>query len=94
LNHIELNKNNKKITFYGSNSVIESDKNTIDKLPLTGDEASDRLLIQKCIDDNNLKSSILYDGNTVYSFKKIVKEYRNLQKSGSLEKLTDKMYHY
>lgn len=94
MNHIELNKNNKRITFYGSNSVIESDKNTIDKLPLTGDEASDRLLIQKCIDDNNLKSSILYDGNTVYSFKKIVKEYRNLQKSGSLEKLTDKMYHF
>lgn len=92
MNHIELNKNNKRITFYGSNSVIESDKNTIDKLPLTGDEASDRLLIQKCIDDNNLKSSILYDGNTVYSFKKIVKEYRNLQKSGTLDKLTNKMY--
>ena len=70
MNHIELNKNNKRITFYGSNSVIESDKNTIDKLPLTGDEVSDRLLIQKCIDDNNLKSSILYDGILYIHLKK------------------------
>ena len=30
----------------------EINQNTIDKLPLTGDEVSDRLLIQKCIDDN------------------------------------------
>ncbi|MBQ6324296.1 MAG: hypothetical protein IJI22_05650 [Bacilli bacterium] len=94
MNHIELNKNNKRITFYGSNSVIDFDKNMIDNLPLTGDEANDRLLIQKCIDDNNLKSSILYDGNTVYSFKKIVKEYRDLQKTGTLDKLTEKMYHF
>ena len=54
----------------------------------------DRLIIQKCIDDNKLKSSILYDGNTVYPFEKIVKAYRRLQKSGSLENLTKEMYHF
>lgn len=92
MNRIELNKNNKRITFFGSNNVIESDKNIIDNLPLTGNESNDRILIQKCIDNNNLKSEILYEGNTVYSFKKIVKEYRNLQKNGTLDKLTNKMY--
>ena len=92
MNRIELNKNNKRITFFGSNNVIESDKNIIDNLPLTGNESNDRILIQKCIDNNNLKSEILYEGNTIYSFKKIVKEYRNLQKSGTLDKLTNKMY--
>lgn len=92
MNRIELNKNNKRITFFGSNNVIESDKNIIDNLPLTGNESNDRILIQKCIDNNNLKSEILYEGNTIYSFKKIVKEYRNLQKNGILDKLTNKMY--
>lgn len=92
MNRIELNKNNKRITFFGSNNVIESDKNIIDNLPLTGNESNDRILIQKCIDNNNLKSEILYEGNTIYSFKKIVKEYRNLQKNGTLDKLTNKMY--
>lgn len=92
MNRIELNKNNKRITFFGSNNVIESDKNIIDNLPLTGNESNDRILIQKCIDNNNLKSEILYEGNTVYSFKKIVKGYRNLQKNGTLDKLTNKMY--
>ena len=61
-------------------------------MPLTGNESNDRILIQKCIDNNNLKSEILYEGNTIYSFKKIVKEYRNLQKNGTLDKLTNKMY--
>ena len=92
MNRIELNKNNKRITFFGSNNVIVSDKNIIDNLPLTGNESNDRILIQKCIDNNNLKSEILYEGNTIYSFKKIVKEYRNLQKNGTLDKLTNKMY--
>ena len=92
MNRIELNKNNKRITFFGSNNVIESDKNIIDNLPLTGNESNDRILIQKCIDNNNLKSEILYEGNTIYSFKKIVKEYRNLQKNGTLDKLTNKLY--
>ena len=92
MNRIELNKNNKRITFFGSNNVIESDKNIIDNLPLTGNESNDRILIQKCIDNNNLKSEILYEGNTIYSFKKIVKEYRHLQKNGTLDKLTNKMY--
>ena len=53
MNRIELNKNNKRITFFGSNNVIESDKNIIDNLPLTGNESNDRILIQKCIDNNN-----------------------------------------
>ena len=57
-------------------------------------ENKDRLIIQDCIDKNKLKSDILYDGNTVYPFEKIVKEYRKLQRDYSLEKLSDDMYHF
>lgn len=85
MENIELNINGKRIKLYGGNAIINSEKQIIEKLELTGNESVDRLLIQKCIDDNKLKSDILYDGNTVYPFEKIVKAYRRLQKSGSLE---------
>lgn len=93
MNRLEINNGN-KITLYGSNAVIQSEKSIIESLNLTGNEPTDRLIIQKCIDDNNLKSKILYDGNTVYSLKKIVKLYRRLQKTGTLEKMNNEMYHF
>ena len=51
-------------------------------------------IIQKAIDENNLKSEISYNGATVYPFEKIVEEYRKLQKSGLLDKLSNNMYHF
>jgi len=94
MHRLEVNANGKKIRLSGSNTIIEKEKSIIEKLELTGNECVDRLIIQKCIDDNKLKSSILYDGNTVYPFEKTVKAYRRLQKSGSLENLTKEMYHF
>lgn len=94
MNGIEINKNHARINLHGSNTVIQEEKLIIQNLELTGDEYKDRLIIQKCIDDNKLKSDILYDGNTVYPFEKTVREFRKLQKSGSLEKLTTSMYHF
>lgn len=90
----ELDVKGKKITLYGSKTIIEKEQPIIENLELTGNESNDRLLLQKCIDENKLKSDILYDGNTVYPFEKIVKAYRKLQKSGSLENLTNEMYHF
>lgn len=80
------------IDLYGNNSIIQKEKSIIEKLNLTGNEDKDRLIIQQCIDECNLKSDILYNGNTVYPFKKIVKAYRRLQKGDSLENLTNEMY--
>lgn len=93
-NNIEFIKNNKRIRMYGSKSVLEEEKNIVDNLPLTGEEGKDRLIIQQCIDDEKLKSSILYDGNTVLPFNKIVNEYRNLQKDGTLTKMSERMYNF
>ena len=94
MNKTEFNVNGKRITLYGSTPIIENERLIIENLELTGNENTDRLLIQKCIDENKLKSDILYDGNTVYPFEKIVKAYRKLQKSGSLDNLSKGMYHF
>lgn len=94
MKHIEIVVNGKNIKLYGKPETIESEKRVIENLYLTGNEYEDRLIIQKAIDENKLKSNIMYDGNTVYSFEKIVKLYRQLQKSGSLENMTKEMYHF
>ena len=94
MNNVELNINGKRINIYGSNAIIQNEKQIIENLELTGNESADRLIIQQCIDDNKMKSDILYDGNTVYPFEKIVKAYRKLQKSGTLDNLTKEMYHF
>lgn len=94
MNYLEIKVNGKNIDLYGNKLTIEKDKPIIENLYLTGNEYEDRLTIQKAIDENKLKSDILYDGNTVYPFEKIVRLYRKMQKSGSLEKLTKEMYHF
>lgn len=94
MNNIKIDLNGKVITLYGSNTIIQKEKVVIENLELTGNESQDRLLIQDCIDKNKLKSDILYDGNSVYSFEKIIKAYRKLQKSGTLDGLTKEMYHF
>ena len=94
MNYLEIKVNGKNIDLYGNKLTIEKDKPIIENLNLTGNEYEDRLTIQKAIDENKLKSDILYDGNTVYPFEKIVRLYRKMQKSGTLEKLTKEMYHF
>ncbi len=94
MNYIEIKKDKNTIKLYGNSSKIEHDKPIIENINLTGNERSDMLLLQKCIDDNKLKSSISYNGHTVYPFEKIVKEYRRLQKSDSLTNMSENMYHF
>ncbi len=94
MKRIDLNKNGKIIALYGTDAVIKRSLPFIENLELSGIESKDRLIIQKCIDDNKIKADILYDGNTVYSFETIVKKYRQLQLDGTLSKLTKDMYHF
>lgn len=94
MTRVESNNDKAKITLYGSTSVTHAEKEIINNLELTGNESKDRLIIQQCIDDNKLKSNILYDGNTVYSFEKVVKQYRKLQKEDKLNNMSEYMYHF
>ena len=93
-NHIEIIKKDKKIKIYGNQATIDRAISFIENLDLTGIEEKDRLIIQRCIDDNKIGATILYDGNTVYSFNKIVDKYKKLQKSEDLMYLSDDLYKF
>lgn len=94
MDRVELNINGKLVKLYGKKAIIEKEKAIIENLDITGNEYKDRLIIQKCIDDEKLKSNISYDGSTVYPFEKTIKQYRRLQKEDSLENMTEYMYHF
>ena len=47
MNNVELNINGKRINIYGSNAIIQNEKQIIENLELTGNESADRLIIQQ-----------------------------------------------
>lgn len=85
---------NLKITIHGSKKDIEHAKEVLDSLKLLGVEAKDRITIQNAIDDHNVKATILYDGNTVYGYKKLSAEISRMKKSDSIAKMSNAMYEF
>lgn len=82
-----------KIALYGSAKEIEQAEKALDRIVLIWQESKDRLVIQKLIDDANLKADVLYDGNTVRPFKKTVTALRSAIKNGS-SKMSDLAYKF
>ena len=88
----------KKISIHGSKKDVEKAMEILSKLDLgikeeleehpnrwrLMSEAKDRLKIQEAIDVNNLKASILYDGNGVWSKKRILQNLRRIIEHGTL----------
>ena len=75
-----------KITYFGSEKDIAKAVAVIKRyrsLPRMT-EPKARLKIQKLIDKHNLKASILVNGNTVWSKKRILQNLRRIMKHGTL----------
>ena len=94
---------NRKIAIYGTAKIIAKAEAVLDTIKdLEGEvvgfrlhnEGAIRLKIQDAIDTHNIKAGILVDGNTVYPYKKTVKQYEQLKKSGKLEQMTDFFYKF
>ncbi len=47
-------------------------------------ESKARLLIQKTVEDNNLKATILFDGNSIWNSKRILANLRRIMQTGTL----------
>ena len=82
-----------KISIYGSRQEIDHAKLWLVGLALTEVESTDRLVIQDCIDTHKLKASILYNGNGVYPYNKIMEEYKKLLKLW-VRSLSDYLYKF
>ena len=85
-----------RIALYGNKQNIEQTEilllKNIPHLP-TLPESQARLKIQEVIDSERIKADILFDGNSVWSKKKILRDIRKVKKYG-MEKLTNYLYEF
>ena len=85
-----------RIGIYGSKADIEAAERAIiawlPELPQM-DEPKARLALQQIIDDKQLKADILFSGNTVWSFDRIIRDVKKVQKHG-LAAMTRNLYDF
>jgi len=86
----------KRVALYGNKQSIEQTEiillKNIPQLP-TLSESQARLKIQECIDYENIKADILFDGNSVWSKKKIIRDIKKVKKYG-MNKLSNYLYKF
>lgn len=88
--------NDKRVVLYGNIKQIEEATTiittNIPDLP-TLTESQARIRIQDCIDSENIKADILFDGNSIWSKKRILKDIKAVKKYG-MAKLSDYLYKF
>ena len=85
-----------RVALYGSKkNITEAEITLLKNIPdlPTLKEAQARIKIQETIDHENIKASILFDGNSVWSKKKIMRDIKRIKKQG-MKKLTDYLYKF
>ena len=77
---------NDKIVIWGNPKEILKAKKELDWVDETilKSESEARLEIQKLIDEKKLKASIMYDGNSIWSFDRIIRNVKRIRKKGIL----------
>jgi len=98
MGYIELEKIEGKIKVRYvrlSDSAIKEIERNIKPLleGLSGNEAKDRLAIQDFIDETGFKYDILYNGNAVYSYDRIMKAFKRYIKSDAQD-MSDELYEF
>lgn len=80
-----------EINYWGTGKSQFKAMSLINELPLTGNEKIDRLLIQKCVDEEDIKCTIVYNGKRIWSANEILRELRILNAQKSLNGLSKRV---
>jgi hypothetical protein len=86
-----------KVSIYGSAKAINVAKAELEqhvpKRLFEENEPEARRIIQSLIDDHGIKATILWDGNRVWSRKRILKDFKVIMRRG-MSSLTDYLYEF
>lgn len=87
---------NTKVDVYGPQEEIDQALDVMNKTTglETVDEAVFRIKMQFLIDHFNLKATIMYDGNQVWSKKRVIRDLRLVINKDSTEVMTDYLYRF
>ena len=87
----------KRIAIYGSKKEVERTAEIITallpELPSMA-EPQARLALQDLIDFKKIKTSLLFDGNSVWSKDRIIRDVRKVVRNNSMNSMTDYLYHW
>ena len=86
----------KRVRIYGSIKEIDTAIELIERFyPNLKelDESRARIKLQSLVDTERIKVTILFDGNGVWSFDKVVRDINRVVKGG-MEKMTDNLYKF
>ncbi|MBW8039243.1 MAG: hypothetical protein FVQ85_04515 [Planctomycetes bacterium] len=92
----QILKIDKRVALYGSKKQIqEAEIILIKNIPQrpTLSESQARLRIQDCLDFEKIKVDILFDGNSVWSKKRILRDIKRIKKYG-MKSLTNYLYKF
>ena len=89
-------KIDRRIALYGSKNAIDTAEELIERFfpkiaKLSEGEA--RIELQSLIDTEPVKADILFDGNGVYSKKKIIRDIKRVKKNG-MQSMTNGLYQF
>jgi len=84
----------RNITIYGNQKHIEETKRGLSAITGLAEmsEGEARLKIQALIDQERLKADILYNGNSVWSKEKIIRNLKQIIKAGTLYRIDQPRY--
>jgi len=93
---MRLLQTDSRVALYGSKKQIKEAEiiliKNIPELP-TLSESTARLRIQDCLDFEHVKVDILFDGNSVWSKKRILRDIKRIKKNG-MKSLTNYLYKF
>jgi hypothetical protein len=92
----QICKIDKNIALYGNQSQIDAADELIKRFfpdIASQSEGNARIMLQSLIDTEPIKVSILYDGNGVYSQKKIIRDIKRVKKNG-MKSMTNGLYEF
>jgi len=89
-------KIDRRIALYGSKKDTDTAEELIERFfPKIADlsEGAARIELQSLIDTEPVKADILFDGNGVYSKKKIIRDIKRVKKNG-MQSMTNGLYEF
>lgn len=87
----------KRIVFWGNaDAMIEADEAVTKYCSGVAkcDEAEARLVLGRLIDEKDLRATIMYDGNSIWSKKRLIRDLQRILRSDDMSKMTDYLYEF
>jgi len=86
-----------RVTIYGPKREIAAAEKSLENVGMATRpcaEGAARLMLQVCVDAFKIKATLMFDGNTVWSLDRIVRDVRAIVRAGMMGGMTNYLYDF